>query len=1005
VDIDIAQLAAQVGTFLIPYLTKGGEAFAGETGKKIAESLWGKFKPKVDAKESAKEAMQDVMDAPDDKGALASFEHQIKKILAEDLQFATEISIAIENVDISSIQARDKSVIVGRDVNNSNIIIGKGNKVIHADTYIEGNVYKGPAPRNPQEALKIYRDVIARSTSSLPLRGIDLEASDPTSAQKPIGLAHVYIALDTKTVQEEQPEANQKEKQSRILGNIAEHKLLSVLQAVIQNRSVVIKGDPGSGKTTFVSYLAHRLAIQNTGTLEDWNEAETDLLPVIVILRDFAKGLPKKLPAQADPRNIWDFILTRLKAQNLSASSKPILEMLEHGKALIFLDGLDEVPTREQRVFVRDAVQAFANRHSNNRFLVTCRVLSYQPPKSKNEPDLRLANFPEFELAPFDNKKITAFIDGWYGELLNLRTVSVDEAQDSVQRLKTAVQRPELKRLAPNPLLLTVMALVNTHKGRLPDARAVLYDETIDILLWRWEQGSKGQEARLRQLLLEANYQDKDLEQVIWQLAYEAHEQTGAEDENDSLAGISELKLQKVLAEKNNGDLNWAAQIIETMKLRAGLLLERDTGVFTFPHRSFQEYLAATYLDAQDDFVDRAKKLTLNPSIWREVILWAVSRRVYVRGSVSGPLVLVAELCPSRTPSRPNEWSNIWLAGDILLEIGLNRVQNSELGKELWPRVQNSLVKLIEASALTPRERAEAGDTLARLGDPRVGTMTDFLFCEIPAGPFLMGNTKETDSMSDDDEVPQITYNKIKSNYYASRYPITNAQFELFMKDPHGYENNEWWTKTGLDWRKERTASFKQGGAFDLPNHPVVRITWYEAAAFTRWLTNKMRNENAKLKIWEKEDIRDVQIDFTKWEVRLPSEAEWEKAARGTQGLRYPWGNEITLDHANYSDTNIGSTSAVGTFPLGMNGYGLLDMSGNVWEWCATQWIGNYTDYDKNENNDLEGNVQRVVRGGSFNYYDRRVRCAVRDGFNPRNRYYDLGFRVVVSPFFLNSAL
>ena len=253
------------------------------------------------------------------------------------------------------------------------------------------------------------------------------------------------------------------------------------------------------------------------------------------------------------------------------------------------------------------------------------------------------------------------------------------------------------------------MSVVNTHRGRLPDARARLYEETIEILLWQWEQASKGQGgARLRQLLLEADCSNKDFEKVIWKLAYEAHAQTNHDDDEESLAGISESNLQKSLAALNKGDLNWAASVIETMKLRAGLLLERDNNVFTFPHRSFQEFLAGTYLKSKDDFVSRAKELASDQLLWRQTILWAVSRRVHIRGSIDGPLALVAELCPLRTPNDEKDWKNIWLAGTILLEISLNRIEreNSELGKELWPRAQNRLKELLEQSHLAPRRNA-----------------------------------------------------------------------------------------------------------------------------------------------------------------------------------------------------------------------------------------------------------------------------------------------------------
>ena len=291
-------------------------------------------------------------------------------------------------------------------------------------------------------------------------------------------------------------------------------------------------------------------------------------------------------------------------------------------------------------------------------------------------------------------------------------------------------------------------------------------------------------------------------------------------------------------------------------------------------------------------------------------------------------------------------------------------------------------------------------DVLAKLGDPRTGVTTDFVFCEIPAGKFLMGSNKKDDKHAYDDEEPQFEYN-IKHNYFVSRYPVTNAQFDLFVNDPQGYANERWYTDAGREWRNKvkQDRPPKQGGAFDLPNHPVVNVTWYEAVAFTRWLTNKLREEKAGLNVWENDKIREVSVDFTRCEVRLPSEAEWEKAARGEKGLRYPWGNDFNQEKVN-SNMIIGSTSAVGCFPAGQSPYGLLDMSGNVYEWCATQWTKGYKDYNKNENNNLEGDDLRVLRGGAFYDNERYVRCAYRGNFDPSGRTHDFGFRVVVSPFF-----
>jgi formylglycine-generating enzyme required for sulfatase activity len=129
--------------------------------------------------------------------------------------------------------------------------------------------------------------------------------------------------------------------------------------------------------------------------------------------------------------------------------------------------------------------------------------------------------------------------------------------------------------------------------------------------------------------------------------------------------------------------------------------------------------------------------------------------------------------------------------------------------------------------------------------------------------------------------------------------------------------------------------------------------------------------------------------------VQLPSEPQWEKAARGGDGRIYPWGDGPDPERASYSDTGIGATSAVGCFPGGASPYWVEDLSGNVWEWCRTKWKDNYEDYE--DDNDLRGDDLRVVRGGAFLSSTGGVRCAVRSRDDPYSRNSYLGFRLVAS--------
>ena len=180
----------------------------------------------------------------------------------------------------------------------------------------------------------------------------------------------------------------------------------------------------------------------------------------------------------------------------------------------------------------------------------------------------------------------------------------------------------------------------------------------------------------------------------------------------------------------------------------------------------------------------------------------------------------------------------------------------------------------------------------------------------------------------------------------------------------------------------------------------MVGISWYEAMAYCAWLTEQG---------WDKGKI------LTGEDVRLPTEAEWEKAARGpalnsgqaADGRLYPWGDEWDETKCNTAESQFGETSPVGMYPAGAGAYGCLDMAGNVWEWTTSLWGEDLTKrsfkypYDPTDGReDLEAgtDVLRVVRGGSwFTGWD-FARCAVRYGDFPNDRYFNPGFRVVVAP-------
>jgi formylglycine-generating enzyme required for sulfatase activity len=201
--------------------------------------------------------------------------------------------------------------------------------------------------------------------------------------------------------------------------------------------------------------------------------------------------------------------------------------------------------------------------------------------------------------------------------------------------------------------------------------------------------------------------------------------------------------------------------------------------------------------------------------------------------------------------------------------------------------------------------------------------------------------------------------------------------------------------KTLTERRRDQPAFWDDVTANN-PAQPVVGITWYEAMAYCAWLSDMFKVSGFKLKVWRKGQLETLNLEPGTFQFRLPTEAEWEKAARGTRGWKYPWGNQWGAARANTDESHILRTTPVGIYPNGATPEGVFDLAGNVGDWTSTRFA-KYP-YRNDGREDPEGEELRVVRGGSVLNNEYLVRCAFRLRLIPDLRSGDQGVRVVLSP-------
>jgi formylglycine-generating enzyme required for sulfatase activity len=531
-----------------------------------------------------------------------------------------------------------------------------------------------------------------------------------------------------------------------------------------------------------------------------------------------------------------------------------------------------------------------------------------------------VACFERSVIEELDDAARNTFLDEW------CRQFPSDDTEYRSKLGEALRANKELRRLAGNPLMLTALAVVHhNNKQQLPDQRAELYELVVGYLAEsRRHEGRAAPGDCLRRLGVVA------LAMQEWKGGY--RKSLGVGD----AAKLLEAELPKP------GE---AEDFLEAEQKASGILTLRGHQI-EFWHRSFQEYLAARTLAGlrEQDQVERALRLLPQREAREVMQLLAGCMQEKHRDQLDFLFQQLIEHTANQKKLAAKAYA-FGVLGAMLADLRPTTYALPPASKQQLDEAGRAVLAIFEpsgAQGVGLKTRVEAAEALGAAGDPRLHTPWEKEYwVYIPGGKFWIGAQKTNPRGKNydkeayaDEAVREVQVRE----FWMGRFPVTVQEYARYLDGTGAAPPDEW-----EDWQ------------VDYPNRPVRWVDWHQASAYCQWAGG-----------------------------RLPSEEEWEFAARGVEGRKYPWGEPVPDETRANFDMKVGEASPGGLFPLGATPEGLLDMAGNVWEWTNSDY----------------GAGTKVARGASFSSNSRNLRAAYRNSFVPAGRYYAFGFRCVrdISP-------